>query len=132
MRVEELPVAVLIAPGTNGAAIAVPCAPRYSARQAVALAVILGAAFMVVLDFFIVLVAIPSIQRELAASSAALQLVVAGYAIANAAGLIAGGRLGDIFGRRTLFTAGMAMFVLASLGCALATTPSTLVTMRFA
>ena len=129
---EELPVAVLIAPGTNGAAIAVPGAPRYSARQAVALAVILGAAFMVVLDFFIVLVAIPSIQRELAASSAALQLVVAGYAIANAAGLIAGGRLGDIFGRRTLFTAGMAMFVLASLGCALATTPSALVTMRFA
>ena len=104
----------------------------YTPRQLLALAAVLSGAFMVVLDFFIVLVAIPSIHRDLGASSGALQLVVAGYAIANAAGLIAGGRLGDMFGRRMLFTGGMALFVVASLGCAVATTPTMLIAMRFA
>lgn len=106
--------------------------PRYTTKQLLALGVVLSGAFMVVLDFFIVLVAIPSIQQDIGASSAALQLVVAGYATANAAGLIAGGRLGDIFGRRTLFIAGMALFTAASVGCGVATTSTALVLMRFA
>jgi MFS family permease len=58
--------------------------------------VMLSGTFLVVLDFFIVNVALPSMQRELLASTATLQLVVAGYGLATAAGLITGGRLGDL------------------------------------
>ena len=97
-----------------------------------ALPVILAGTFMVVLDFFIINVAIPSMQRELRASSAAIQWVVAGYGLAYAAGLITAGRLGDIYGRRLVFAAGLALFTLASAGCALAPTPAFLVAGRVA
>jgi len=63
--------------------------------------------FMVVLDFFIVNVALPSIQSRLHAGAGATEWVVAGYGIALAAFLIAAGRLGDAFGRRRLFTIGL-------------------------
>ena len=63
-----------------------------------ALSVVLAGTFMVVLDFFIVNVAIPSIQRELRAGTAAIEWVVAGYGLAYAAPLIIGGRLGDLYG----------------------------------
>lgn len=96
------------------------------------LLVILAGAFMVVLDFFIVLVALPSIAHELAATPGQLQLIVAGYGIANAAGLIAGGKLGDLFGRRRMFFAGMALFGVTSVVCGLATSGLVLVVARFA
>ena len=87
---------------------------------------------MVALDFFIVIVALPSIARDLAATPGQLQLIVAGYAIANAAGLIAGGKLGDLFGRRQMFLAGMALFGVTSVACGLSTSGLMLVLMRFA
>ena len=96
------------------------------------LLVILAGAFMVVLDFFIVIVALPSIARDIAATPGQLQLVVAGYGIANAAGLIAGGKLGDVFGRRRLFLIGMALFGATSIACGLATSGLALVVLRFA
>jgi EmrB/QacA subfamily drug resistance transporter len=96
------------------------------------LLVILAGAFMVVLDFFIVIVALPSIAKDIAATPGQLQLIVAGYGIANAAGLIAGGKLGDLFGRRRLFLIGMALFGATSIACGLATTGLALVVLRFA
>jgi len=96
------------------------------------LLVILAGAFMVVLDFFIVLVALPSIADDLAATPGQLQLIVAGYGIANAAGLIAGGKLGDLIGRRRMFLLGMALFGLTSVACGLSTSGLMLVVARFA
>jgi MFS family permease len=96
------------------------------------LLVILAGAFMVVLDFFIVIVALPSIAADIAATPGQLQLIVAGYGIANAAGLIAGGKLGDLFGRRQMFLAGMALFGVTSVACGLSTSGLMLVLMRFA
>lgn len=97
-----------------------------------ALLVMLSGSFMVVLDFFIVNVAIPSIQRDLHASAAALEWVVAGYGLANAALLIVGGRLGDMHGRRRLFGIGIAAFTAASAACGLAPDADTLVIARLA
>jgi MFS family permease len=101
-------------------------------RDGARLLVILAGAFMVVLDFFIVIVALPSIAHDIAATPGQLQLIVAGYAIANAAGLIAGGKLGDLFGRRQMFLAGMALFGATSVACGLSTSGLMLVLMRFA
>ena len=98
----------------------------------IALLVMLSGTFMAVLDFFIVNVAIPSIQHELHASSGALQLIVIGYGLANAAALITGGRLGDIHGRRRLFMIGIGLFTLASAACGLAPNAEALVAARIA
>ncbi len=76
--------------------------------------------FLPMTDFFIVNVALPTIDRDLHASPGMLQLVVAGYAIAYALLLVVGGRLGDAIGRKPLFIAGMAAFTLTSLACGLA------------
>ncbi len=90
----------------------------------------LSGTFLVVLDFFIVNVALPSMQRELHASAGTLQLVVAGYGLAMAAGLVTGGRLGDIFGRRRMFMLGLLFFALASAACGFAPTIELLVAAR--
>lgn len=74
------------------------------------LAVILCGTFIYVLDFFIVNVALPSIQHGLAASPAAIEWIVAGYGLTSAAFLVIGGRLGDHYGRRKFFSAGVAVF----------------------
>lgn len=115
------------APVTSAGGQAV--APVMSSR---ALAVLLTAAFMGQFDFFVVNVAAPSLRAGLHAGSGALQLIVGGYAFAFAAGLVTGGRLGDLFGYRRLFAAGMAAFALASLACGLAATPGLLVAARLA
>ncbi|MGH9066648.1 MAG: MFS transporter [Acidimicrobiales bacterium] len=96
------------------------------------LPVILSATFMALFDFFVVNVAAPSLQHDLHAGQAALELVVGGYAFTYAAGLVTGGRLGDLFGYRRLFLLGMACFALASLVCGLAQTPADLVVGRLA
>ncbi|MFJ8943510.1 MFS transporter [Streptomyces sp. NPDC102395] len=83
------------------------------------LTVLLGAALPLI-DFFIVNVALPSLAADLSASESVLELVVAGYGVAYAVLLVLGGRLGDLFGRRRLFLAGMAAFGLTSLACGLA------------
>ncbi|MGH3204490.1 MAG: MFS transporter, partial [Streptosporangiaceae bacterium] len=68
-------------------------------------------------DVTIVNVAMPTIGRTLHASGAELQLVVAGYTVSYAMMLITGARLGDLYGRRRVFLAGVAVFTLASLTC---------------
>lgn len=94
------------------------------------LAIVLTAVFMNLLDVSIVNVAIPSIQKDLKASFAEIQLVLAGYQLAFACLLITGGRLGDIFGRKRLFVTGMTVFTLGSLGCGLAGDPAVLILFR--
>ncbi len=94
------------------------------------LPVILSATFMALFDFFVVNVAAPSLSHDLHAGPAALELVVGGYAFTYAAGMVTGGRLGDLFGYRRLFLIGMAAFSAASLLCGLAQTPGQLVAAR--
>jgi len=99
-------------------------------RRWVALAVVLIAAFMQLVDISIVNVAIPSIQRDLDATYSQIQWVLAGYQLAFAVTLITGGRLGDIFGRKRLFMIGMAGFTIASALCGLAQSPGMLIGSR--
>ncbi|MGW3125208.1 MFS transporter [Streptomyces sp. NPDC001123] len=88
------------------------------------------AAFMDLVDVTIVNIAIPSIQRDAGASFSQIQWITAGYALAFAAGLITGGRLGDIHGRKRLFLIGVAGFTLASALCGFAANPEMLVASR--
>lgn len=101
-----------------------------AALSAAGLACVLVGVLLPVTDFFIVNVALPSMANELGASTALLQLVIAGYATAYAVLLVLGGRLGDAFGRRRLFLYGMAAFTVASLLCALSPTAATLIAGR--
>jgi MFS family permease len=96
-------------------------------RRWAALAVLLVGAFLAPLDFFIVNVALPSISSGLQANSGEVQLVISGYSVVYAVFLITGGRLGDIFGRKVVFLAGLAGFALASALCGLAGSPTSLI-----
>ncbi|RPF33323.1 MFS transporter [Streptomyces sp. TLI_185] len=93
---------------------------------------VLLAAALPLIDFFIVNVALPTIGRDLHASEAVLELVVAGYGLAYAVLLVLGGRLGDLFGRRRFFLGGVAAFGLTSLACGLAPNAWALVAARVA
>ncbi|GGA09225.1 MFS transporter [Dyella caseinilytica] len=99
-------------------------------RRWLALSVLLTGAFLPPLDFFIVNVALPSIQTTLKASSAELQFVISAYAATYAVFLITGGRLGDLYGRRRMFLLGISGFTLASLLCGLAVSPRMLLASR--
>ncbi len=99
-------------------------------RRWIALAVVLTAAFMDLVDATIVNIAVPSIQRDTGASFGAVQWITAGYALAFAVGLITGGRLGDIHGRRRLFLLGMGGFTVASALCGIAADPGMLIAAR--
>ena len=99
-------------------------------HQGLRLALILIASFMVVLDFSIVNVALPSIERELGMTAAAVQWVITGYAIAFGGLLILGGRAADLFGRRRMFIAGLLAFTAASLSGGLAHDPALLIASR--
>jgi EmrB/QacA subfamily drug resistance transporter len=92
--------------------------------------VVLIAFFMDILDGTIVNVAIPSIQGSIGADFASIQWIVAGYALTFALFLIPGGRLGDIYGYKTMFLIGMAGFTIASAICGFSTTASGLVVAR--
>jgi MFS family permease len=96
------------------------------------LAVVLIGILLPMLDFFIVNVALPTIDRDLHAGQALLELVVSGYATAYALLLVVGGRLGDSLGRKRLFMIGMAAFTVTSLICGLATSAPMLVAGRIA
>jgi MFS family permease len=106
-------------------------ATRIGARTWAALVVLLAGGFLPPLDFFIVNVALSSIQQNLGASPAEVQLVISTYATAYAVFLITGGRLGDLYGRKRCFLLGLAAFTVASLGCGLAASPSMLLVSRF-
>src|SRR5580765_9017010 len=84
-------------------------------RRWLALAVIVTAQFMVVLDISIVNVALPSIQTDLRFSQESLQWVLTGYSIFFGGFLLLGGRLGDLLGRRQMFMAGLGLFTVSSL-----------------
>jgi EmrB/QacA subfamily drug resistance transporter len=99
-------------------------------RRWLMLPVILSATFMALFDFFVVNVAAPSLEHDLNAGQAALELIVGGYAFTYASGMVTGGRLGDLFGYRRLFLGGMAAFTVASLLCGLAQSPGQLVAAR--
>ncbi|MEV0200965.1 MFS transporter [Nonomuraea sp. NPDC050691] len=82
-----------------------------------ALPVLLVAVFMTTLDFFIANVAVPSMRAGLPAGGSEAQLVIAAYGLAYASGLVVAGRLGDLHGPRRVFSAGLALFTLASAAC---------------
>jgi len=111
----------------QGSPVSAPTPPRLSTLGLIT--VLLGA-FLPMLDFFIVNVALPTIDRDLTAGPATLELFVAGYGIAYAVLLVLGGRLGDLFGRRRLFIAGALAFGLTSLACGMAPTALALVGAR--
>jgi EmrB/QacA subfamily drug resistance transporter len=110
--------------------VATPLRPAQRAPEWATLLIVLAGTFMITLDFFIVNVAIPDTQRDLHASAGQIQWIVAGYSLAIAAGVITAGRLGDQFGRRRMYTLGLALFTLASLACGLAPTAGDLVIAR--
>jgi MFS transporter, DHA2 family, methylenomycin A resistance protein len=85
---------------------------------------------MMVLDVMIVSVALPSLQHELHLSPAGLEWVVSAYALALAALIPTGGALGDHFGRKRVFMSGVALFMLASVGCALSVSGGMLIGFR--
>jgi EmrB/QacA subfamily drug resistance transporter len=99
-------------------------------RGGLRLALILVASFMVVLDFTIVNIALPSIEHDFGLGTSAVQWVVTGYAIAFGGLLILGGRAADMLGRRRTFVAGLVVFSLASLAGGLAGDPVLLVAAR--
>jgi EmrB/QacA subfamily drug resistance transporter len=94
------------------------------------LGIVSVALFMVVLDNLVVSVALPSIRRDLGASIQSLEWTVNAYVLAYAVLLLTGAALGDRFGRRRMFLAGMTLFTLASAGAALAPTTDLLVAAR--
>ncbi len=95
-----------------------------------ALAVTSVAFFMVALDALVVTTALPAIGRELHAGLSSLQWTVNSYGLSYAAGIITAAALGDRFGRRRVFTAGLVLFTLASAACALAPSIGWLLTAR--
>ncbi|MEV6766739.1 MFS transporter [Streptomyces sp. NPDC051105] len=101
-----------------------------SAYSWLGLATVLTGAFIAMMDTFIVNVAAPSIQADLRANTADTEFVIAGYTLTYAVGLITGGRLGDVYGRRRMFTLGLAGFTAASLMCGLAGSPGELIVAR--
>jgi EmrB/QacA subfamily drug resistance transporter len=102
---------------------------RHPGRWA-ALALVVAAQFMVVLDVSIVNVALATIKSDLHFSQASLQWVISAYAIVFGGFLLLGGRLADLLGRRRIFVIGVALFTLSSVLCGLAWTSGSLVAFR--
>ncbi|WP_231626406.1 MFS transporter [Streptomyces apocyni] len=120
--------------GTDPQHPAEPSPPGRSSKMTraarIALVVLLVAELMDILDQSVVLTALPAIQSSTGAGPAAMQWLTAGYSLTVAVGLITGGRLGDLYGRRKILVIGTVVFTLASLLCGLATGPGVLVAAR--
>ena len=99
-------------------------------RRWSALALIVTAQFMVILDVAIVNVALPSIKTDLGFSETSLQWVVSAYAIIFGGALLLGGRLADILGRRRMFVTGLGLFAVSSLLCGFAWSEGSLIAFR--
>jgi len=112
--------------------VANPIPHHRDQRRWFMLAIVQCASLMGILDGFIVNVAVPSIEQQLHASFAEMQLVVAGYTLAYAVLVITGGRLGDIYGRKRLFLLSVAGFTLCSALCGLAPNVWLLIIFRIA
>jgi EmrB/QacA subfamily drug resistance transporter len=106
--------------------------PLDMSRRWWVLAIVVAAQFMFGVDAFIVNVAIPTIAVELRASSAQIEAVIAIYLIAYATLVVTGGRLGDIYGTRNVFIAGVLGFTVTSLWCGLARSGPELIAARLA
>ena len=103
-----------------------------SSRRWWVLATVVAAQFMFGVDAFIVNVAIPTIAVELHASAAQIEAVIAVYLIGYGTLIVTGGRLGDIYGTRNVFIAGVLGFTIASLWCGLAQSGTELIVARLA
>ncbi|MEU6460594.1 MFS transporter [Streptomyces sp. NPDC046976] len=103
---------------------AAPGIPRLSTRDKLVLFVLCAAQFMVALDFSVLNVALPDLGRDLGMSTSALQWAVTAFALPSGGFLLLFGRVGDLFGRRRLFLAGLALFGAASLLSTLAWDPA--------
>src|SRR2546421_43225 len=101
-----------------------------AARRWLALLVLCLGDLMIVLDTTIVNVALPSIRTDLGFTETSLAWIVNAYLLTFGGFLLLGGRLGDLFGHRRLFLAGIALFTVASLSCGLAGSQAMLVTAR--
>ncbi|HVX44382.1 MAG TPA: MFS transporter [Mycobacteriales bacterium] len=99
-------------------------------RRWTALALLCVAAFMVILDASIVTTAVPSIETAVGFTGAGVQWVMTAYIVTFGGLLLFGGRAADLFGRRRIFVAGTALFVLTSLLCGLASSPGALIGFR--
>jgi EmrB/QacA subfamily drug resistance transporter len=99
-------------------------------RRWLALAVIVAAQFMVVLDVAIVNVALPSIKTDLHFNQENLQWVITAYSILFGGALLLGGRLADLLGRRRLFVVGLVLFTVSSLLDGLAWSEGSLIAFR--
>jgi MFS family permease len=107
-------------------------ATQVSSRRWWVLAIVVSAQFMFGVDAFVVNVAIPTIVKELDASAAQIQAVIAIYLIAYATLVVTGGRLGDIHGTKNVFLAGVAGFSATSLWCGLSQSGPELILARLA
>src|SRR5699024_11109914 len=110
----------------TGSSIAFP----YRSGRWAALAIVVAAQFMVVLDLSIVNVALASIKTDLGFSESGLQWVISAYAITLGGFLLLGGRLAVLLGRRRIFILGIALFTVASALCGVAWSSSSLVVFR--
>ncbi|MEU4573339.1 MFS transporter [Nonomuraea sp. NPDC023979] len=99
-------------------------------RRWTGLFAILAADLLNLLDGTVGNVAAPAIRAELGGSAATMQWIVAGYTLAMAVGLLTGGRLGDMYGRKRMMMVGVTGFVVASLACGLAFSPATMIAAR--
>src|SRR5688572_33495526 len=104
--------------------------PHATHNRWLAFAVLGTGTLMNVLDTTIANIALKPIQADLGFSESALAWVVNAYMLTFGGFLLLGGRLGDLYGPRRLFLAGLATFTLASLGCGLAQTPTALIVAR--
>jgi EmrB/QacA subfamily drug resistance transporter len=104
--------------------------PAGHPRRWLILWVVLAAECMDLLDGMIVNVAAPAISSDLHATTTGLQWIVGGYALTFAIGLVTGGRLGDIFGRRRLFLLGLLGFAGSSVLCGIAPSEGALIAAR--
>ena len=107
-----------------------PASTRTGFGAWLVLVTVLPGMFMNVFDFFAVNVATPVLHRNLGSGAPALELIVGGYGLTFSLGLVTGGRLGDRYGRRRVFFAGMAAFTVASAASGLAPTSDVLVVAR--
>ncbi|MFJ6700026.1 MFS transporter [Streptomyces sp. NPDC091272] len=107
-----------------------PLRPKMALAAWIALLVLLTAELMNMLDQSVVLTALPAIQESTGAGPVTVQWLTTAYSLPVAVGLITGGRLGDIYGRRRILLVGTVVFTVASLLCGLAAGPGVLIGAR--
>lgn len=112
------------------AAAPVTAVPTVKTRKWLGLFAILAATIMNLLDSTVVNIGAPAIQADIGGTYTHLQWIAAGYTLALAVGLLTGGRLGDMYGRKRVLMTGIVGFVVASLLCAVAWSPESLIGAR--